>query len=122
MLLVLSVMVPSLMWVLVAWFALFIGISRDQLLGRLLLVSTSLLALSRIHSKVHSDLPQVSYLKAIDIWMGGCVFFVFITLLEVAVVNLTQKRRLNLVFGILNPISFALLFLLPFALVFAFSC
>merc|ERR1711971_3350 len=78
--------------------------------GARCLVCTLLLALSRIHS------------KAIDIWMGGCVFFVFITLLEVAVVNLTQKRRLNLVFGILNPISFALLFLLPFALVFAFSC
>jgi len=117
--LVLSVMVPSLMWVLIAWFALFIG--RDQHLGRLLLPSTSLLALSRIHSKVQSDLPQVPYLKAIDIWMGGCLLFVFITLLEVAVVNLTQKRRLNIVFGILNPISFALLFLLPFALVFTFS-
>jgi len=120
--LVLSVMVPSLMWVLVAWFALCIGIdSRDHLLGRLLLVFVSLLAISRIFSKVQSELPRVPYLKAVDIWMGGCLFFVFITLLEVAVVNLTQKRRVNLVFGILNPVLFALLFFLPFALVFASS-
>jgi len=117
--LVLSVMVPSVMWVLVAWFAIFVDIGRDHLLGRLLLVSTSLLAISRIHSQVQSDLPRVPYLKAIDTWMGGCLFFVFITLLELAVVNLTQKRRLNIVFGILNPISFALLFFLPFALLFA---
>jgi len=60
-------------------------------------------------------------LQAVDIWMGGCLFFVFITLLEVAVVNLTQKRRVNLVFGILNPVLFALLFFLPFVLVFALS-
>jgi len=119
--LVLSVMVPSLMWVLVAWLALCVPIHRDHLPGRLLLISTSLLALSCIYTQVQSGLPKVAYLKAIDIWLGTCVFFVFITLLEVTVVSLTEKKRLNLVFMILNPILFSLLFFLPFVVVYSIS-
>jgi len=119
--LVLSVMVPSLIWVLVAWLALCAPIGRDYLLGHLILISTSLLALSRGYTQVQSELPKVAYLKAIDIWLGTCLFFVFITLLEVVVISLTEKKRLNLVFMILNPVLFALIFFIPFVVVYSIS-
>merc|ERR1712126_428340 len=34
-----------------------------------------------------SSLPSVAYTKAIDTWTGTCVFFVFLALVEVVIVN-----------------------------------
>ena len=35
---------------------------------------------------------QVSYIKAIDLWMAICLLFVFLALIEFAVVNLSLRR------------------------------
>jgi hypothetical protein len=50
---------------------------------------------------LHSHLPvpfptQVSYVKAIDIWMAVCLLFVFSALLEYAAVNFVSRQHKEL--------------------------
>ena len=47
-------------------------------------------------SGARADLPRVSYIKAIDVWMATCLTFVVLALVEFAYVNVltrTAKRR-----------------------------
>ena len=47
-------------------------------------------------SGARTELPKVSYVKAIDVWMAMCLVFVFLALLQFAYVNVlsrVQRRR-----------------------------
>ena len=49
--------------------------------------------LFRVFLGLNAETPQVSYVKAIDVWMGACTAFIFSALLEFTVVNYLSRRR-----------------------------
>eukprot|EP00094_Tigriopus_californicus_P005255 TCALIF_05065-PA protein Name:"Similar to GLRA2 Glycine receptor subunit alpha-2 (Homo sapiens)" AED:0.17 eAED:0.17 QI:0/0.71/0.62/0.87/0.57/0.75/8/331/433 len=42
---------------------------------------------------LNAETPQVSYVKAIDVWMGACTAFIFAALIEFTVVNYMWRRQ-----------------------------
>ena len=59
--------------------------------ARVALTVTTLLAMSTTTSSINNSLPPVAYTKAIDVWSNLCVTFVFLALLEYALVNYAAR-------------------------------
>ncbi len=49
--------------------------------------------MTTISTSVQQSLPRVSYVKAMDVWVFACLFFVCASLLEIALVNFLIQRR-----------------------------
>jgi len=82
---VLEEMIPSMMWVILSWAAFWLR--KDNVVARLGIAALSLYSLKTQQVRIISSLPSVAYTKAIDTWTGTCVFFVFLALVEVVIVN-----------------------------------
>ena len=65
-------------------------IKPEAVPARVTLGVTSLLTLSTQHANSQKSLPPVSYIKAIDVFMSGCTVFVFLSLMEYALVNIVM--------------------------------
>ena len=83
---------------------LTIDISLSQVPARVALGVTTLLAMSTTQASIQNSLPPVAYTKAIDVWSGVCVFFVFGALLEYAMVNYAS-RCVSVLFVLQNNIN-----------------
>ncbi|PNF21535.1 hypothetical protein B7P43_G12716 [Cryptotermes secundus] len=81
---------PSILVVMLSWFSFWIGL--DAIPGRVTLLVTSMLTLVTMFTGLKSDIPPVAYVKALDLWMAGCMVFVFAALGEFAVVKVLDVR------------------------------
>ncbi|KHN80184.1 Glutamate-gated chloride channel, partial [Toxocara canis] len=87
----LQLYVPSTMLVIVSWVSFWLD--RTAVPARVTLGVTTLLTMTTQASGINAKLPPVSYTKAIDIWIGACLTFIFGALLEFAWVTYISSRN-----------------------------
>lgn len=99
--------IPSILVVMLSWISFWLNVNAVP--GRIALGVLTVLTMTTQSSSVNASLPRVSYTKAIDIWMSGCLLFVFAALIEFAVANVLSRKdnnqgiKLKNVFYILKP-------------------
>jgi len=77
--------IPTILIVIVSWVSFWMDV--EHVPGRVALGVTTLLTISSKSAGQSSESPQVSYVKALDVWMGACTAFVFLALIEFTLVN-----------------------------------
>ena len=102
-----TVYVPCSMTVSVSWMSFWLD--HKAVPARVALGVTTLLAMSTTQASIQNSLPPVAYTKAIDVWSGVGVVFVFSALLEYALVNYASRFVSRVMFIVLplrcNPIQ-----------------
>uniref|UniRef100_A0A4W5JZA3 Glycine receptor, beta b n=1 Tax=Hucho hucho TaxID=62062 RepID=A0A4W5JZA3_9TELE len=90
-----GVYAPTLLIVVLSWLSSWI--IPDASAARVPLGILSVLSLSSERMSLASELPKVSYVKAIDIWLIACLLFGFASLVEYAMVQvmLNSPKRIE---------------------------
>lgn len=82
------------MLVIVSWVSFWLD--ANAIPARVALGVTTLLTMATQTTGINNSLPPVSYTKAIDVWTGVCLTFVFSALLEFALVNYATRSDAHL--------------------------
>ncbi|KAG8281969.1 Glycine receptor subunit alpha-3 [Homalodisca vitripennis] len=90
---VLHTFLPTALLVIVSWASFWID--RQQILARILLVLSTLFAMSSFSTDIDSSVPNVPYVKAMDVWVGTCFIFLLLALLEFAIVSSVGSSEYN---------------------------
>jgi len=105
--------IPSAVFVVLAWLSLFIP--AESVPGRVGMGMTTLLTLTAMFSSVRQNVPRVSYISFLDIWMLMCMLFVFSCILEFIITTVflragkkTHGDKFELLCKIFLPILFLL--------------
>ncbi|BFZ14997.1 hypothetical protein BsWGS_18036 [Bradybaena similaris] len=88
---IIQVYVPSVLIVILSWVSFWLDV--EAIPARISLGVLTVLTMTTQSSGARASLPRVSYIKAIDVWMAACLFFVFASLLEFAYINVLARRR-----------------------------
>lgn len=82
--------ITSALFVVLSWVSFWISV--DAVVARVIIGLVTVLTLTMQSTASRDQLPRVSYVKAIDIWMSTCLVFAFASLIEFAVVNVWSRR------------------------------
>ncbi|KRX78966.1 Gamma-aminobutyric acid receptor subunit beta [Trichinella sp. T6] len=82
---------PALMVVMISWVSFWI--SRESAPARVTLGIMTVLTMTTLMTTTNGQLPKVSYVKAVDIYLGFCYVMVFCALIEYAFVTYKDKRK-----------------------------
>jgi len=88
-----QIYVPCCMLVIVSWVSFWLD--QNAVPARVSLGVTTLLTMATQTSGINASLPPVSYTKAIDVWTGVCLMFVFGAMLEFALVNYASRSDMH---------------------------
>ena len=88
---IIQVYVPTTLIVILSWVSFWLNIEATP--ARVSMGLLTVLTMTTQSSSARSSLPRVSYVKAIDVWLSMCLVFVFMSLLEFAVVNVLSRRH-----------------------------
>uniref|UniRef100_T1JD84 Neurotransmitter-gated ion-channel transmembrane domain-containing protein n=1 Tax=Strigamia maritima TaxID=126957 RepID=T1JD84_STRMM len=80
---ILIIFLPSILIIILSWISFWLDV--DLAAPRVALGQTSLLTLAAQFNHVQRNLPAVSTVKALDVWMFTCIFLAFGSLLEFAI-------------------------------------
>ncbi|XP_050733065.1 glycine receptor subunit alphaZ1-like isoform X1 [Eriocheir sinensis] len=89
---ILQTYIPTILIVVISWVSFWLD--PNAVPGRVSLGVTTLLTLTTLASGVRAQLPPVSYVKAIDVWIGMCMIMVFGALLEFTFVNWLANKKI----------------------------
>jgi len=105
--------IPSTVFVILAWLSLFIP--AESVPGRVGMGMTTMLTLTAMFSSVRQNVPKVSYISVLDIWMLICMIFVFSCMLEFIIITVLIRsgrkkkgEKFELVCKLLLPALFVL--------------
>ncbi|CAF1473891.1 unnamed protein product [Adineta steineri] len=85
-----QIYIPSMLIVILSFVSFWID--HKSVPARISVGLLTVLTVTTQSSGIRSQLPRVSYIKAIDVWMSACLVFVFAGLLEYALVNVIARK------------------------------